>query len=141
MYVMLTRMKKMMCNDTNRICIHERSIFTDKNIFAKTLFDDGTMENIEYKVFTDWYENISTNIIRDIKGIIYLNVDPSLCYERIKKRNRTSENMISIDYLKKLHENHEQWLQKCNIPVLTINNNDEDDVVTITKFINSIEIS
>lgn len=142
MYVMLTRMKKMMTkNSNNNICIFERSIFTDNYIFAKTLFDDGTMKHIEYKVFKDWYENMLNNILSQIKGIIYLNVDPCVCCERIKKRNRSSENVISMDYLNKLHENHELWINKCNIPVLTINTNDDDDVIKIKTFINNIETS
>lgn len=48
-----------------------------------------------------------------------------MVYRRIKERNRPEESEISLEYLKQLHDSHEQWLMTNNerfntIPVLVL---------------------
>jgi deoxyadenosine/deoxycytidine kinase len=41
--------------------------------------------------------------------------------QRIKQRNREGEEGIPVDYLRKVHERHEEWLKTLkSIPILTI---------------------
>jgi len=42
--------------------------------------------------------------------LVYLRAKPETCLERIKSRNRPEEQSITLDYLKQLHECHEEWL-------------------------------
>lgn len=42
------------------------------------------------------------------QAYIYLRSDPAQCHERIMRRARPSEESISLDYLKKLHDYHER---------------------------------
>ena len=43
--------------------------------------------------------------------IFYLRTQPETCMKRLNQRGRPEEtSTISIDYLNKLHELHEQWL-------------------------------
>lgn len=47
-------------------------------------------------------------------------------YERIKARGRPEEKGISLDYLKDLHQSHEEWLIRSStntIPVLVMDAN------------------
>ena len=39
-----------------------------------------------------------------------MQTDPKVCYERIKKRARSAEGIIPLEYLTKLHNKHEEWL-------------------------------
>lgn len=57
-----------------------------------------------------------------LKAIIYLKCSPELCLERIKQRGRKGEEGIGLEYLRKVHERHEEWLQNINntIPIITI---------------------
>lgn len=41
---------------------------------------------------------------------VYLRTTPEIVYERMKKRARSEETCVSLDYLKELHELHENWL-------------------------------
>lgn len=50
--------------------------------------------------------------IKPLAGIIYLRCQPEVCINRIRKRNRSEEAGIPFDYLKLLHEKHENWLGK-----------------------------
>jgi len=85
----------------------ERCIFTDREIFARMLYDEGKIEDVEYMIYLKWFDYF----VKDIKinGIIYIKTYPSVCMRRIQKRNREGED-ISVDYLINLHNYHQDWL-------------------------------
>ena len=114
------QLREILTKYNNVVVICERSVFTDREIFAKMLHDDKKIEDIEYSIYLKWFDEFANQI--SIKGIIYIKTDPEICYERIKKRNRKGEN-ISLLYLKNVHNYHENWLQNTQIPVLTIDGN------------------
>ena len=43
-------------------------------------------------------------------GILWLTVEPDVCYERVGVRGREGENKITLDYLVKCDSYHKQWL-------------------------------
>lgn len=63
--------------------ITERSLFTDKLVFAKMLFDQGKIEDVNYQIYLTLFDTFT----EDIANIqyIYIKTDPIVCYERIKK--------------------------------------------------------
>lgn len=135
MFVMLTRLKKVGDYQQHLTSVYERSIMTDKNVFMDSLKKDNTVTDIEYKVFNDWFDYLSPKL-EDIQGIIYLRVEPNECYNRIQKRNRTSENNISIEYLTTIHDRHETWLsEKKNTECVVVDGNDDADLQKIYDFI------
>ena len=85
-----------------KIIISERSVETDKNVFAKMLYDDGLIEHDEYQIYNKWFDEF----IDDIKltGIIYVKAEPSVCNDRVKIRAREGEDSIPLDYLQKCHQ-------------------------------------
>lgn len=141
MHVMLTRLEQCK-NNYGKKHVSERSVFTDKNIFADMLHEQGVMDDIEHRVFLSWFRHV-VEMIPQIKGWIYLRVDPETCFERVRARDRQSEDNISLDFLKALHEKHEQWFLKKNEEhnVLIIEDNDQDAVEKILTFINNNETS
>jgi deoxyadenosine/deoxycytidine kinase len=50
------------------------------------------------------------NDIVDLFGVIYIQCPPEICEKRIKKRSREGEDSIPLDYLARIHEKHEEWL-------------------------------
>lgn len=54
---------------------------------------------------------------------VYLRTTPDVVYERIRKRARSEETCVPFEYIKQLHELHEDWLIRkkvgCNIKVNT----------------------
>lgn len=57
---------------------------------------------------------------------VYLRSTPEIVYERVINRERPEETGISLEYLKQLHESHEQWLMSNDerfntVPVLVLN--------------------
>ena len=108
------------------IIITERSVYTDKNVFAKMLKDDGKIESVEYQIYLKWFDNFTKNIY--FHGNIYLYANTAVCFERIKKRNRPGETM-SFEYLNNCNLYHNKWLlgDEYNDKILKINANEDYD--------------
>ena len=103
----LSKLKRIIAVNPDSIIITERSILTDKNVFAKMLYDDNHIEEVNYTIYLKWFDEF----IKDIpqSGFIYIKTCPQICFDRVQKRNRIGET-ISLDYLSKCHRYHESWL-------------------------------
>ncbi len=120
-------------NPHKNIQVLERSVFCDRYCFAKNCFESGTMTEMEWNIYKEWFEWLVENYAPKPNGFIYLKTDPEVCYTRLKKRARTEESTIPLDYLKSLHIKHEDWLihkkdvlgSLINTPVLTLDCNKE----------------
>jgi deoxyadenosine/deoxycytidine kinase len=105
------------------LIICERSIMSSHHVFAKMLYNDSYMNEIEYKVYKDLYDDWFHIGAPD--KIIYLNVNAEKCFERIEKRKRLGEQQISLEYLQKCEKYHELWFQFCPMPILKIEMNED----------------
>ena len=102
-----SRMKNIVNQDS---CLIVRSIYTDRNVFAKTCREDGLISDIEWNDYIGWFDWLTDEFKINPHGYVYLRCDPEISYERIKKRKRSGEETISFEYLKKLHKKHDDWL-------------------------------
>jgi deoxyadenosine/deoxycytidine kinase len=121
----ITRLKKLINtinSNPDDIIISERCIETDKNVFAKMLYEDNNISSFEWETYNYWYDSFSELSTVDL--IIYIESDPDICLERIKKRNRVEELEISLEYLKNCHSMHQTWISNTKTPVIKINGND-----------------
>lgn len=92
------------------VIITERSLYTDKNVFAKMLHDQGKIEDVCYQIYLNWFEEFAKDF--PINYSVYVNTEPEKCYERIHKRAREGEEVIPLDYLKSCHNYHEEFLDE-----------------------------
>lgn len=104
----LANLKKVIKENENVIIISERSLNTDKEVFAKMLHDTGFIEQVNYSIYLNWYNSFIEDC--PVSQVIYVRTDPEICSERIRKRSRTGESNISLDYLQTCHEYHENML-------------------------------
>ena len=131
------------CLKTNKLVetiISERSVFTDKECFAKQLKEDNYIDELEWELYNNWYDWLINKSNLNTSGIIYLKCSPEISYNRIKKRARKEENLIPYEYLNNIHKKHEDWLNNTKIPVLIIDVNEdfEFDLVYQKIIINKI---
>lgn len=128
------------------IIISERSLNTDKNVFAKMLYDSGKIEDVEYQIYLKWFEEFQKDIPEE--HIIYIETTPSTAFHRVNKRSRKGEN-IPLEYLKKCCEYHNDWLYtETYEKMLVIDGNKDTDktpevilewIHTITEWIRVIQ--
>lgn len=101
-------------NDTNKdiIIITERSLFTDKMVFAKMLYDSGKIEHVNYQIYLNWFNTFSEEY--PVHKIVYVKTNPQICHNRINNRNREGEDNIPLEYLSLCSEYHENMLDTSN---------------------------
>tara|TARA_A100001015_G_scaffold309320_1_gene408581 strand:- start:1059 stop:1772 length:714 start_codon:yes stop_codon:yes gene_type:complete len=138
----LHQLKTTLKNNNNIIIITERSIHTDREVFAKMLYDQKNMSKIEHEIYNKWFDQFLEEC--KIDGIIYVNTSPIKCLQRINKRNRKGEDNMSIDYLKDCNTYHDNWIETSDIDNLILDGNENygsrnylNWVDYIKEFINS----
>ena len=94
----------------NVIIITERSLYTDKMVFAKMLYDSKKIEHVNYLIYLNWFDTFSEEF--PVHKVIYVKTSPEKCFERIVKRSRTGEENIPLDYLKSCCNYHDNMLNK-----------------------------
>jgi deoxyadenosine/deoxycytidine kinase len=134
----LDLLRKSIENNPNSIIITERSLFTDKYVFAQMLYDSGKMEKIEYEIYNKWFKSMID--LAPLSKLIYLKTEPEVSFERIKKRNRDGENQIPFDYIKECNNYHNKMVSILNVDkkIIDCTINMEEDSDLFKKW--SIEI-
>ncbi|WP_293939222.1 deoxynucleoside kinase [Sphingobacterium sp. UBA5996] len=102
--------------------IQDRTIYEDAYIFAENLYDMGLMSARDFEN----YSNIFQSIIHYIKPpdlLIYLKASVPTLVNNIQKRGRDYESAIRLDYLSKLNDKYDKW----------INNYKEGKVMVLDK--------
>jgi deoxyadenosine/deoxycytidine kinase len=100
------------------IIITERSVLTDRHVFADMLHRDGILDDLEWKLYLRWYEAYAANL--PIKGIIHLNTSARTSSDRIRIRGREGEESIELSYLEQLDAQHDKWVAETDLPCFQI---------------------
>ena len=100
--------RTLVANPRCQVLVCERSLEADKHIFAKMLHDDGVIDSVSCQVYNMLHSNTASAFPVDL--VLYLDVEPETCMERVGKRARDGEGGISLEYLSKCHEYYLTWI-------------------------------
>lgn len=139
----ITRLKKLMDiikTSKDAIIITERSIETDKNVFAKMLYDEGMFNSIQWETYNYWFDTFKD--ISQVNMILYVKTNPIKCLERIHIRNRVEESNITLEYLDNCHKYHENWIKDSMTNIITIDGHNTIEFIQneVSIYINSLSI-
>ncbi|XP_033116601.1 thymidine kinase 2, mitochondrial-like [Anneissia japonica] len=109
-YLQLTMLQNHTFPSKQPLKLMERSLFSARHVFVENLYRSNKMSDAEYAIINEWFDWIFENMNLNVDRIIYLRTSPQKCYERIKKRCRSEENCIPLEYLQQIHNLHEEWL-------------------------------
>ena len=128
----LAILKKAVDENPGAIIITERSLYTDRYVFAKMLYDTGKIEEVDYLIYMRWFDTFIKEY--PISRYVYVKTDPTICHDRVNKRLRNGEDSISVEYLTSCHNYHQQMMlqQKKTSSVMQINGNNEFEQVKDT---------
>ena len=118
--------------------ITERSLYTDKEVFAKMLFDQGKIEDVNYQIYLKWFDEFAKEY--QIYKNVYVKTNPEICHKRISKRSRQGEEVIPLEYLKECDKYHEEFLKNETNRILLNGNVDIfENPDTLNNWIQQIE--
>ncbi|OGS82038.1 MAG: deoxynucleoside kinase [Flavobacteria bacterium RIFCSPLOWO2_12_FULL_31_7] len=111
---------------TGKKTIQDRTIYEDAFIFAPNLHAMGLMTNRDYTNY-----KLLFDLMEDLVGppdlMIYLRSSIPNLVKQIHMRGRDYENTISIEYLSRLNERYEAWIQtydKSKLVIIDVDNID-----------------
>ena len=100
--------------------IIDRSIYEDGYVFARALYQLGTMTERDYYAYRRLFELV-VNGLPVPALLLYLKASVPTLMHRIRNRGRDIETGITADYLALLDSFYEDWLADFDLcPVLTI---------------------
>ena len=114
--------------ESGKKIVQDRTIYEDAYIFAPNLHAMGLMTNRDYKNYRSLFD-LMEGFVQAPDILIYLRSSISNLVKQIHKRGREYENSISIDYLSKLNERYEAWIQNYEKGKLLIVDVDKVDFV------------
>lgn len=110
--------------DSGKNIIQDRTIYEDAYIFAPNLHAMGLMTNRDYENYKSLFD-LMESVTKPPDLLIYLRSTIPNLVQQIHTRGRDYENSISIDYLSRLNERYEAWIQqydKGNLIIFDVDN-------------------
>lgn len=128
--------QSILANPSATVFFCERSLDSDKEIFAKMLYDDGMMDDIMFKIYNSSFQEYLKECDQvQVNHIFYLEVSPEECAKRIKQRARDGEDNIDPTYLKRCHDYHDKWLFNTRTPTYVLNDTFDQNVMKVSGLI------
>src|SRR6056297_3767101 len=109
---------------SGKTVIQDRTIYEDAYIFAPNLHSMGLMSTRDFENYFTLF-NLMTSLVDPPDLLLYLKASVPTLVNQIQKRGRDYENNIRLEYLKKLNDRYDEWIDSYNLgKLLTINVDD-----------------
>lgn len=117
--------------------IQDRSIYEDVEIFAKNLHVLGKMKKRDYENYRKLFKEMMY-FLEPPDLLIYLKSSLPKLIKQINLRGRDFEKNINIDYLQRLNESYDEWIETYTIGKRLIIETEKLDFVRKKKDFNMI---
>jgi len=119
-YFLNSRFNQMLSlRKSGKTLIQDRTIYEDAYIFAPNLHSMGLMSTRDFENYFTLF-NLMSSLIQPPDLIIYLRASVPTLVRQIQKRGRKYEENIRLDYLKRLNERYEAWVESYKLGKLLI---------------------
>ena len=108
--------------------IQDRTIYEDAHIFAENLAEMNLLSERDFKNYLSVFQ-LMKDFVSAPDLLIYLRADIPTLVKQIAKRGREYETSISIDYLSKLNNKYQNWIENYKEGKLLIIDVDDLDFV------------
>ncbi len=122
---------------SDKTVIQDRTIYEDAYIFAPNLHSMGLMSTRDFENYYTLF-NLMVSLVQPPDLVIYLRASVPTLVNQIQKRGRKYEDSIRLDYLKRLNERYESWVETYNDGKLLIVDADSMDFLGNPEDINLV---
>ena len=89
---------------STQLAIFERSPMSSRQLFVARMVEQGEMSELDTKLYDQIFAQLGWMADVDV----YIRCSPETCYKRIQQRGRQGEEPITLEYLRELHNKHEE---------------------------------
>jgi deoxyadenosine/deoxycytidine kinase len=104
---------------SGKTLVQDRTIYEDAYIFAPNLHAMGLMSTRDFENYFTLFTMLSS-LIQPPDLVIYLRASVPTLVKQIQKRGRKYEDNIRLDYLKRLNERYEAWIESYKLGKMLI---------------------
>jgi deoxyadenosine/deoxycytidine kinase len=104
---------------SGKTLVQDRTIYEDAFIFAPNLHAMGLMSTRDFENYFTLF-NMLSSLIQPPDLVIYLRASVPTLVKQIQKRGRKYEDNIRLDYLKRLNERYEAWIESYKLGKMLI---------------------
>ena len=126
----------MLADDADNI-IQDRTIYEDAHIFADNLHSMGLMASRDFSTYMKMF-NIEQALLPKPDVLIYLKASVPTLISQIKMRGREYEQNIDEDYLSRLNDKYNHWIENIYEGRVLVVDKDVDDFVADASIIDRI---
>lgn len=113
-YFLNTRLKNLLEIRTGAdTVIQDRTIYEDAYIFAPNLYEMGLMTKRDFENYSSFFQTLR-KMVTAPDLLIYLKASIPALVDQIQKRGREYEENIRLDYLKRLNDLYNKWIEQYN---------------------------
>lgn len=126
--------------------IQDRTIYEDGYIFASNLHSMGLMTTRDYENYMSLFSTVLEFVVPP-DMLVYLRATVPTLVKQIQKRGRPYEESIRLDYLRRLNERYEAWIDtyeqqtKGKLIIIDVDDNNfsekQEDLDKVIKLIDS----
>ena len=139
-YFLASRIRQtmdMLAADKSADIFQDRTIYEDAHIFAGNLHQMGSMSTRDFGTYMKLFE-ISTNLIPQPDLLIYLKASVPTLVNQIRKRGREYEQNIEVEYLERLNNRYNDWIENNYRGEVFVIDKDNNDFVENAKVLDSL---
>ena len=97
--------------NTRESFVQDRTIYEDVEIFAKNLYQMGLMSKRDFENYNNLFREMVA-FLTPPDLLIYLRADVPTLVRQIQQRGRDYETSIRIEYLERLNNLYEEWIDR-----------------------------
>jgi deoxyadenosine/deoxycytidine kinase len=94
--------------------VQDRTIYEDAYIFAPNLHSMGLMSTRDFENYSTLFK-LMISLVQPPDLLLYLRASVPTLVNQIQNRGREYESSIRIDYLKRLNERYEAWMESYDL--------------------------
>lgn len=129
---------------SSRSVVQDRSIYEDVEIFARNLHDMDLMDGRDHENYVELF-SIMAGYLQPPDLLVYLRASVPTLVSHIQARGREFESSIRLDYLERLNELYEDWIDRYPYPKMVVEtdnldfvNEDEDRYEILSRIENRL---
>jgi dTMP kinase len=126
-----------MLADGSEHIFQDRTIYEDAYIFAGNLHQMGLMSSRDFGTYMKLFD-ISSNLIPKPDLLIYLKASVPTLVSQIRRRGRDYEQNIDSEYLQRLNDKYNDWIDNGYDGEIFVIDKDKDDFVENASVLDSL---
>ena len=126
-----------MLADGSENIVQDRTIYEDAHIFANNLHAMGLMASRDFETYMKMF-NIEQDLLPKPDVLIYLKASVPTLISQIKMRGREYEQNIDEEYLNRLNDKYNHWIENIYEGRVLVVDKDVDDFVADPSIIDRI---